>query len=76
MNSYRRGFGAMHDEIPYETQAVIYDFTVYKLNKMIAELKEVYAEHPDMFILEMMRDAYAEGNLAIHWIGGYPMANL
>ena len=57
-------------------EAIVYDFTIYKLNNMIDELKKVYVEHPDMFILEMMRDAYIEGNLVIDWIGGYPMANL
>ena len=79
-NSYHPDLMTMAPTTPtsdsYDPGAVVYDFTIYKLNKMIDELKVHYEEHPDMYILDMMLDAYVEGSLAIYWVGGYPMANL
>lgn len=66
------------DNLPVlsEHSADIYDYSVYKIQYMISELKEQYLEHPDIYALEQILRFYINKEVTITWDGGYPMVDI
>ena len=54
----------------------IYDYTIFKLERLIAESEQVDPGHPDLYILKMILSCYLQGDCHIDWEEGYPMIEL
>jgi len=65
-----------HLPVLADHSAKIYDYTIYKIQEMIAGLKERYVEHPDIYALEQILNFYKKDEIVITWDGGYPMVDL
>jgi hypothetical protein len=55
---------------------IIYDFTHFKITRMIDELEEEYSYHPDLDALKNILECYETGEIVILWEGGYPMPDI
>ena len=54
----------------------IYDYTIFKLERLITESEQVDPGHPDLYILKMILSCYLQGDCHIDWEEGYPMIEL
>ena len=51
----------------------IYDYTIFKLERLISESELVDPDHPDIYVLKMILSSYQQGDCWIDWEEGYPM---
>ena len=52
----------------------VYDFTIYKLESMLADMLERPVDDLDYYIFLNILDMYEHGEIEVEWIQGYPMA--
>ncbi len=51
----------------------IYDFTIYKIHHMMEDMWRNDIDNPEIFVLNNILEMYIDGEIDIHWVGGYPM---
>jgi len=54
--------------------ATIFDFTYYRLDRMLREMLVWSPNHPDVLVLNNILELYIDGDVDIYWSEGYPMA--
>ena len=54
--------------------ATIFDFTYYRLARMLEEMYAWDPSHPDVLVLNNVLELYIDGDVEIHWSEGYPLA--
>jgi hypothetical protein len=59
-----------------EGEACIYDYNIYKINKMIVDIEDLYGFHPDVDALALILDMYRHKEIDIFWKGGLPMPKI
>ena len=57
----------------YGADKKIFDFTYYKLTKMLDDLWRYEPQHPDLMVLNNILELYIDGDIDIYWAEGYPM---
>ena len=57
----------------YGADKKIFDFTYYKLTKMLDDLWRYEPQHPDLMVLNNILELYIDGDIDIYWSEGYPM---
>ena len=55
---------------------MVYDFTHFKISRMISKLQKYNRNHPDLEALEDILEYYEAGDIDIFWEGGYPMPDI
>ena len=53
--------------------ATIFDFTYYRLARMLEEMYAWDSAHPDVLVLNNILELYIDGEVEIHWTEGYPL---
>jgi len=54
--------------------ATIFDFTYYRLARMLEEMWHWDPSHPDILVLNNILELYIDGEVDIYWSEGFPMA--
>jgi hypothetical protein len=54
--------------------ATIFDFTYYRLARMLDEMITWDPAHPDVLVLNNILELYIDGDVDIYWSEGYPLA--
>ena len=54
----------------------VYDFNIYKLNRMIRKMESDWDMHPDLEALCMILEMYRDGEVNITWKEGFPFADI
>jgi hypothetical protein len=54
--------------------ATIFDFTYYRLARMLEEMHAWNPAHPDVLVLNNILELYIDGDVEIYWSEGYPLA--
>jgi hypothetical protein len=54
--------------------ATIFDFTYYRLARMLEEMYAWDPSHPDVLVLNNILELYIDGDVDIYWSEGYPLA--
>ena len=54
--------------------ATIFDFTYYRLARMLDEMIAWDPAPPDVLVLNNILELYIDGDVDIHWSEGYPLA--
>jgi hypothetical protein len=54
--------------------ATIFDFSYYRLARMLEEMLAWDPSHPDVLVLNNILELYIDGDVDIYWSEGYPLA--
>ena len=54
--------------------ATIFDFTYYRLARMLEEMYAWDSAHPDVLVLNNILELYIDGDVDVYWSEGYPLA--
>jgi hypothetical protein len=54
--------------------ATIFDFTYYRLARMLEEMYAWDPSHPDVLVLNNILELYIDGDVDVYWSEGYPLA--
>jgi len=54
--------------------ATIFDFTYYRLARMLEEMYIWDPSHPDVLVLNNILELYIDGDVDVYWSEGYPLA--
>jgi hypothetical protein len=53
--------------------ATIFDYTYYRLVRMLEEVLAWDASHPDALVLNNILELYIDGDVEVQWSEGYPL---
>ena len=54
--------------------ATIFDFTYYRIDRMLKEMVAWDDSHPDILVLNNILELYIDGDIDVYWTEGLPMA--